>query len=319
MNSRIMNNRKAAIIGCGFVGSASAFSLMQSGLFSELVLLDANREKAEGEALDIAHGIPFARQMKIYAGDYDDIMDAAVIIVTAGANQKPDETRLDLVHKNVQIFKSIIPEIAKRDYQGILLIVANPVDILTYTALKLSGMPQNRVIGSGTVLDTARLKYRLGEHLSVDSRSVHAFIVGEHGDSEIAVFSSANVSGIPLNRFCEMRGHFEHEAATRRIAEEVKNSAYEIIAKKHATYYGIAMSVKRICEAIVRDEKSILPISSMMHGEHGISDVVLSMPAIVGKDGIETQVPISLSEEEEAKLRASADTLKKVIEGLDLA
>ena len=315
---QVINNRKAAIIGCGFVGSASAFSLMQSGLFSELVLIDANREKAEGEALDIAHGIPFARQMKIYAGDYDDIMDSAVIIVTAGANQKPEETRLDLVHKNVNIFKSIIPEIAKRDYQGILLIVANPVDILTYTALKLSGMPENRVIGSGTVLDTARLKYRLGEHLSVDSRSVHAFIVGEHGDSEIAVFSSANVSGIPLNRFCEMRGHFEHEAATRRIAEEVKNSAYEIIAKKHATYYGIAMSVKRICEAIVRDEKSILPVSSMMHGEYGISDVALSMPAIVGKDGVETRVPISISEEEETKLQESADTLKKVIEGLEL-
>ena len=315
---KVINNRKAAIIGCGFVGSASAFSLMQSGLFSELVLIDANREKAEGEALDIAHGIPFSRQMKIYAGDYDDIMDSAVIIVTAGANQKPEETRLDLVHKNVNIFKSIIPEVAKRDYQGILLIVANPVDILTYTALKLSGMPENRVIGSGTVLDTARLKYRLGEHLSVDSRSVHAFIVGEHGDSEIAVFSSANVSGIPLNRFCEMRGHFEHEAATRRIAEEVKNSAYEIIAKKHATYYGIAMSVKRICEAIVRDEKSILPVSSMMHGEYGISDVALSMPAIVGKDGVETRVPISISEEEEAKLKESADTLKKVIEGLEL-
>ena len=315
---QVINNRKAAIIGCGFVGSASAFSLMQSGLFSELVLIDANREKAEGEALDIAHGIPFARQMKIYAGDYDDIMDSAVIIVTAGANQKPDETRLDLVHKNVEIFKSIIPEIAKRDYQGILLIVANPVDILTYTALKLSGMPEKRVIGSGTVLDTARLKYRLGEHLCVDSRSVHAFIIGEHGDSEIAVFSSANVSGIPLNRFCEMRGHFEHEAATRRIAEEVKNSAYEIIAKKHATYYGIAMSVKRICEAIVRDEKSILPVSSMMHGEYGISDVALSMPAIVGKDGVETRVPISISEEEEAKLMESADTLKKVIEGLEL-
>ena len=237
--------------------------------------------------------------------------------MTAGANQKPDETRLDLVHKNVSIFKSIIPEIAKRDYPGILLIVANPVDILTWTALKLSGLPENRVIGSGTVLDTARLKYRLGEHLSVDSRGVHAFIIGEHGDSEIAVFSSANVSGIPLNRFCEMRGHFEHEAAARRIAEEVKNSAYEIIAKKHATYYGIAMSVKRICEAIVRDEKSILPVSSMMHGEYGISDVVLSMPAIVGKDGIETGVPISLSEEEEEKLRKSADTLKKVLEELE--
>ena len=316
-SSRQINNRKAAIIGCGFVGSASAFCLMQSGLFSELVLIDANRDKAEGEALDIAHGIPFAGQTKIYAGDYDDIMDAAVVIVTAGANQKPDETRLDLVHKNVSIFKSIIPEIAKRDYQGILLIVANPVDILTWTALKLSGLPENRVIGSGTVLDTARLKYRLGEHLSVDSRGVHAFIIGEHGDSEIAVFSSANVSGIPLNRFCEMRGHFEHEAAARRIAEEVKNSAYEIIAKKHATYYGIAMSVKRICEAIVRDEKSILPVSSMMHGEYGISDVVLSMPAIVGKDGIETGVPISLSEEEEEKLRKSADTLKKVLEELE--
>ena len=314
---KVINNRKAAIIGCGFVGSASAFSLMQSGLFSELVLIDANREKAEGEALDIAHGIPFARQMKIYAGDYDDIMDSAVIIVTAGANQKPEETRLDLVHKNVNIFKSIIPEIAKRDSPGILLIVANPVDLLTWTALKLSGLPENRVIGSGTVLDTARLKYRLGEHLSVDSRGVHAFIIGEHGDSEIAVFSSANVSGIPLNRFCEMRGHFEHEAAARRIAEEVKNSAYEIIAKKHATYYGIAMSVKRICEAIVRDEKSILPVSSMMHGEYGISDVVLSMPAIVGKDGIETGVPISLSEEEEEKLRKSADTLKKVLEELE--
>ena len=317
MRKQQINNRKAAIIGCGFVGSASAFCLMQSGLFSELVLIDANRDKAEGEALDIAHGIPFAGQTKIYAGAYDDIMDAAVVIVTAGANQKPDETRLDLVHKNVSIFKSIIPEIAKRDYPGILLIVANPVDILTWTALKLSGLPENRVIGSGTVLDTARLKDRLGEHLSVDSRGVHAFIIGEHGDSEIAVFSSANVSGIPLNRFCEMRGHFEHEAAARRIAEEVKNSAYEIIAKKHATYYGIAMSVKRICEAIVRDEKSILPVSSMMHGEYGISDVVLSMPAIVGKDGIETGVPISLSEEEEEKLRKSADTLKKVLEGLE--
>ena len=202
-----INNRKVAIIGCGFVGAASGFALMESGLFSEMVLLDANKDKAEGEAYDIAHGIPFGRPMKIYAGDYDDIADAAIIIVTAGANQKPDETRLDLVHKNVEIFKSIIPEIAKRNYQGILLIVANPVDILTYTAQKLSGFPENRVIGSGTVLDTARLKYSLGEHLGVDSRSVHAFIVGEHGDSEIAAFSSANISGIPLDDFCEMRGH----------------------------------------------------------------------------------------------------------------
>ena len=272
--SKQVDTRKAAMIGCGFVGSASAFALMQSGLFSELVLIDANHDKAEGEAMDIAHGLPFAGQMKIYAGDYDDIVDAAVIIVTAGAAQKPGETRLDLVNKNVNIFKSIIPEIAKRNYKGILLIVANPVDILTYTAVKLSGLPENRVIGSGTVLDTARLKYALGEHLEVDSRSVHSFIIGEHGDSEIVAWSSTNVSGIPVNDFCELRGHFNHEEAMHRIADDVKNSAYDIIEKKGATYYGIAMSVKRICECIMRDEKSILPISSMMHGEYGISDIL---------------------------------------------
>ena len=315
----VLDPRKAAVIGCGFVGSATAFALMQSKLFSELVLLDANFDKADGEARDIAHGIPFAGPMKIYAGGYDDVADAAVIIVTAGANQKPEETRLDLVHKNVAIFKSIIPEIAKRNFQGILLVVSNPVDILTYAAIKLSGLPEHRVIGSGTVLDTARLKYQLGEHLSVDSRSVHAFIIGEHGDSEIAVWSSSNVSGIPINDFCEMRGHFDHDASMREIAEKVKTSAYEIIAKKHATYYGIAMSVKRICEVIVRNERSILPVSTMLHGEYGIDGVALSMPAIVGADGVETHVPIVLDEDERAQLLRSADTLRSVAATLDLA
>lgn len=317
--SKQVDTRKAAMIGCGFVGSASAFALMQSGLFSELVLIDANQDKAEGEAMDIAHGLPFAGQMKIYAGDYDDIVDAAVIIVTAGAAQKPGETRLDLVNKNVNIFKSIIPEIAKRNYKGILLIVANPVDILTYTAVKLSGLPENRVIGSGTVLDTARLKYALGEHLEVDSRSVHSFIIGEHGDSEIVAWSSTNVSGIPVNDFCELRGHFNHEEAMHRIADDVKNSAYDIIEKKGATYYGIAMSVKRICECIMRDEKSILPISSMMHGEYGISDICLSMPTVVGREGVETRVPIQLNEQEESALSASAEQLSKVAAQLDLS
>lgn len=315
---REINNRKAAIIGCGFVGSASAFCLMQSGLFSELVLLDANRDKAEGEALDVAHGIPFARPMKIYAGDYDDIADAAIIIVTAGANQKPGETRLDLVQKNVGIFRSIIPEIAKRNFAGILLIVSNPVDILTYTAMKLSGLPEHRVIGSGTVLDTARFKYQLGEHLQVDPRSIHAFIIGEHGDSEIAAWSSANVSGIPIHDICEMRGFYNHEDAMKEIAETVKNSAYEIIAKKKATYYGVAMSVRRICEALVRNEKSILPVSTMLHGQYGIEDVVLSMPAIVGSDGVETTVPIDLSPEEQEKLKESANALAEIAKKLDL-
>lgn len=312
------NLRKVAMIGCGFVGSASAFSLMQSGLFSEMVLIDANKEKAEGEAMDISHGILFARPMKIYAGDYDDIADAAIIVITAGANQKTGETRLDLVHKNVAIFKSIIPEIVKRDFHGILLIVANPVDILTHVALKLSGYPENRVIGSGTVLDTGRLKYELGKHLGVDSRSVHSFIIGEHGDSEIAAWSSTNITGISLNDFCEMRGHFEHDKATYEIAEKVKNSAYEIIKRKDATYYGIAMAVKRICEVIMRDEKAILPVSAMMHGEYGISDVVLSTPAIIGKNGMETKVAISLNEKEMAALRKSAKTLKDIIEGCDI-
>ena len=308
-----LNQRKAAIIGCGFVGSATAFCLMQSGLFSEIVLQDVDKDKAEGEAMDITHGTPFAGRMKIYAGNYNDMMDAAVIIITAGANQKEGETRLDLVKKNKKIFEEIIPEISNRDYEGILLIVSNPVDILTYTAIKISGFEENRVIGSGTVLDSARFRYLLGKHLDVDSRSVQAFIIGEHGDSEIAAWSSVNVSGIPVNDFCEMRGHYDHEEAMKAIADNVKESAYKIIKRKKATYYGIAMSVKRICEVILKDEKAILPVSTMMHGAHGIEDIVLSMPAIVGKNGIETQVPIELNEEEERKLKQSARILKQMI------
>jgi L-lactate dehydrogenase len=298
----VINSKKAVMIGCGFVGSASVFALMQSGLFTEIVLIDADKNKAEGEAMDISHGIPFASPMKIYAGDYDDVADAAIVVISAGAGQKPGETRLDLVNKNVAIFKSIIPEIAKRNFAGIMLVVANPVDILTQAAIKLSGLPENRVIGSGTVLDSARLRYKLGEH----------------GDSEVVAWSSANVSGVPLSEMCEMRGHYKHKENTAEIATAVKNSAYEIINKKHATYYGIAMSVKRICEVIMRDEKSILPVSHMMHGVYDIDGVSLSMPAIVGADGIESDIPINLSGEEALKLKESADSLKKIMETIEL-
>ena len=307
------NIRKVVIIGCGFVGAACAFSIMQSGLFSEMILIDSDNARAQGEALDISHGVPFAKPIKIYAGNYDDIKDASIIIVTAGANQKEGETRLDLVKKNISIFKSIIPEIKNRNFNGILLVVSNPVDILTTVAQKLSGLPENKVIGSGTVLDSARLKFELGKHLDVDSRSVHAFIIGEHGDSEIAAWSSANVSGIPLDKFCEMRGHFNHNEATQKIANDVKNSAYEIINKKKATYFGIAMAVKRICEAIVRDEKSILPISTFLHGEYEIEGVSLSMPSIVGKNGFECHVPIQLNDFEIKMLQKSAQTLKNIL------
>ena len=311
-----VNLRKVAVIGCGFVGSSSAFALMQGGLFSEMVLIDSDHERAEGEALDISHGMPLAKPMKIYAGDYDDISDAAIIVVTAGANQKPGETRLDLVRKNAGIFKSIMPEIEKRKFKGVILVVANPVDILTYIAAKYSGLPSKRVIGSGTVLDTARLKYLLSEHLSVDSRSIHAYIIGEHGDSEFAAWSSANVSGVPLYDFCKMRGHTNFEEATRKIESEVRNSAYEIIKRKHATYYGIAMSVKRICEALTRDEKSVLPVSGVMDDVFGVEDVALSMPAIVGKDGIEEWIPVRLSVDEQRKLRESAGVIKEVIKSV---
>ncbi len=312
-----VNLRKAAVIGCGFVGSSTAFALMQSGLFSELVLIDADADRAEGEALDISHGTPFAMPMKIYAGGYQDLTDAAVIIITAGVNQKPDETRLDLVSKNTKIMRSIIGEIMKHGCEGILLIVSNPVDILTYEALKISGLPKNRVIGSGTVLDTGRLKSELAEHLGVDSRSIHAFIIGEHGDSEIAAFSSANVSGVPLKDVCEMRGFFHHEAAMLEIAQTVKNSAYEIIEKKKATYYGIAMAVRRICEAIVRDEKSILPVSVLVDPVYGLEDLVLSMPTIIGANGAEGQMPITLSQTEQEQLKASAALLKEMIQKIN--
>ena len=307
-----VNSRKAAVIGCGFVGSASAFALMQSGLFSEMALIDARREKAEGEALDISHGLPFAQPMRIYAGDYDDIGDAAIVVLSAGVNQKPGETRLDLVRKNAAVFQSILPELLRRDFGGILLIVTNPVDILTCAALRLSGLPENRVFGSGTVLDTARMQYLLGEHLGVDPRNVHAFIIGEHGDSEIAAWSSANIEGVPLNDFCEMRGFYRHAESMQHLAEEVRQSADKIIERKQATYFGIAMSVRRICAAIIRDEKSVLPVSWMQHGAYGLEGVALSMPAVIGKSGIEAAVPIRLDGREALALRDSAAKLEQV-------
>lgn len=314
----MMNPRKVAIVGCGFVGSSIAFSLMQKGIYSELVLIDANHAKAEGEALDLSHGLPYTAAMDIYAGDYKDAADCSLIIITAGANQKPGETRLDLIGKNVAILKSIIPQITATDFEGILMIVSNPVDVLTYAAQRISGYPAHRVIGSGTVLDTARLKYILGRHLDVDSRSVHAVIIGEHGDSELAVWSGANVSGIDLNHFCEIRGHFQHEESMQRIYEDVRDSAYEIIKRKGATYYGIAMAVARIAECIVKDEEAVLPISVILDGEYGLSGLALSIPSVVGVHGVEKVLEIPLNAKEDEALHSSARQLLDVILKLDL-
>ena len=313
-----VNPRKAAIVGCGFVGASIAFRFLQQGLFSKLVLLDVDREKAEGEAMDLSDGLPYASPVEITAGTYDDIADCALVVVTAGANQKPGETRLDLIGKNTAILRSIIGEITARDFGGILLVVSNPVDVLTYAAWKMSGYPRQRVIGSGTVLDTGRLKQLLGEELRVDSRNIPAFIVGEHGDSELAVWSGANVSGVDLEHFCRLRGNGLHASDMDRLYREVRDSAYEIIKRKGATYYGIAMAVGRIAEAIVRDEHAVLPISAVLEGQYGQEGLALSLPSIVGRNGLEEVLEVPMSQGERLALDASARQMKEAIAALML-
>ncbi len=313
-----MNIKKCGIIGCGFVGSTTAFVLAGSGLFSEMVLIDINHEKAVGEAMDISHGVSFGSPVKIYAGDYSDLADCSLIIIAAGANQEQGQTRLDLINKNVTIFKSIVPNISAVNKNAILLVVTNPVDVLTYVTWKLSGFDKSRVIGSGTVLDTARLKYLTGEYLGVDYRSIHAFIIGEHGDSELAVWSSANVSGIDLDGFCTASGHAGGMQSIYSIYDKVKNSAYEIIKRKEATYYAIALAVRRITEAIVRDEHSVLPVTAYVDSHYGINDVFIGIPSIVGSNGVENVLDIPLSDSEAKALYASAETLKGIIKELDI-
>lgn len=313
-----INPRKAAIVGCGFVGASIAFRFLQQGLFSHLVLLDANREKAEGEAMDLSDGLPYGAAMEITAGTYDDISDCALVVITAGVNQKPGETRLQLIERNTVILQSIMKEITARPFEGILLIVSNPVDVLTYAAQRLSGYPRERVIGSGTVLDTARLKQLLGDELGVDSRNVHTFIVGEHGDSELAVWSGANVSGLDLDDFCRLRGKALLPPERERLYRQIRDSAYEIIKRKGATYYGIAMAVGRIAECIVKDEHAILPISVVLDQEYGLDGLALSIPSIVGKNGLEKVLEIPLGQAEQLALQDSARQLKEVIAGLSL-
>ncbi|MBR6788890.1 MAG: L-lactate dehydrogenase [Clostridia bacterium] len=308
-----INSDKVGIIGCGMVGASTAFSLMQSGLYNEMVLLDADVERAEGEALDIAHGLPYGSSMKIYAGGYDDMAECSLVIITAGANQKEGETRRDLTARNVKILGDVLSELSARDYNGLLLIVSNPVDVLTYVAVKKYGFSARSVIGSGTVLDTARLRHELSEFLSVDAKSIHAFIVGEHGDSEVAVWSTASVAGVPIQEFCASIIGKNCSFALREIAERVKNSAYEIIAKKRATYYGIATAVTRICRAIVRDEKSVLPVSSVSE-EYGVA---LGLPSIVGRRGIEDTLPLYLSQEEKVAFDLGVNELAELISLVD--
>ena len=310
--------QKCGVIGVGFVGAACAYTLATSGLFSEIVLIDSNREKAAGEAADISHGVALAKPCLVRAGDYRDLAGCGLVLIAAGANQRPDETRIELLGRNRVILSSIIAQITQTCSDAVLLIVSNPVDVLTYMAQQLSGLPAGRVIGSGTVLDTARLKYLVGQHLGVDSRNVHAFIIGEHGDSELAVWSSANVSGVDLADYCRITGKDDSRDALARIYENVRGAAGSIIRAKGATYYGIAMAVRRIAEAIVRDEHTVLPVSSLISGHYGVDGLCLGLPSVVGRNGVETVLDIPLSDEELHRLQSSARKMKALIDELGL-
>ncbi|MBR2721493.1 MAG: L-lactate dehydrogenase [Clostridia bacterium] len=308
--------RKCAVIGCGNVGATVAYTLMQTGWFSEMVLIDIDTKKAEGEASDLAHGLPFHSPMDIYAGDYPDLSECGLIIITAGANQQRGETRMDLLRTNARIFQSIVEKITRYNRDAILLVVTNPVDVLTRVAYQVSGYPACRVIGSGTVLDTARLKQLVGSYLGVDSRNVHSFIIGEHGDSELVVWSSANVSGVDLHRYCDSCGRGYDKTVLDSLFREARDSAYQIIDAKGATYYAIAESVKRIVAAIVRDENTILPVSALVDGHYGLEDVFMSLPCILNRSGVKQVLEIPLNEEEENRLHRSARTLKGAFEEL---
>ncbi len=305
---------KITIIGAGAVGATTAYTLMLSSLVSEIVLIDINRKKAEGDALDMNHGISFVSPVKIIAGDYEDIKGSDMVIITAGANQEPGERRTDLLKRNAKIMESIVENVLKYCHDDtIIMMVTNPVDILTYVTYKISGFSRNHIIGSGTVLDTARLKYLLGEYTNVDVRNVHTYIIGEHGDSEVAAWSATTVAGMNIDKFCEFSGVCDMETlSSKHFHETVKNSAYEIIEKKGATFYAIALSVKRIVECIIGNEKSILTISSLLDGEYGITDTCLAVPTIVSSDGAEKIVEIDLSDQELSDLKRSADKLKNL-------
>lgn len=309
---------KISIIGSGFVGSTTAFALMMGGLSSKIVIVDINKRRAEGEAMDLSHGASFVKPVEIIAGDYSDTKDSDIVILTAGVAQKPNETRLDLISRNLSVFKSIIPEVVKNSPNSILLVVSNPVDILTYITYKLSGFPRERVIGSGTVLDTSRLRYMLGQHFNVDTRNIHTYIMGEHGDSEIAAWSLTNIAGISMDDYCKSLCKECGFETRKMIQEAVKNAAYDVIERKGATYYAVALAVKRIVEAILRNENSILTTSTLLEGEYGLNDLYLGIPCVIGATGIKKILEVPLDDEELKALKSSAKNLKELLNSINL-
>lgn len=309
-----IKNAKISIIGAGFVGSTTAYALMMSGLVSELVIVDVNKDKAKAEALDIAHGTPFVDSVKVIEGEYKDTKDSDIVIITAGAGPKTGETRLDVLNKNLSIFKSIVPNVVKYSPNSILLVVSNPVDILTHITYKLSGFPKERVIGSGTVLDSSRFKYILGQEYDMNPRDLNTYIIGEHGDSQIAAWSLTTVSGMNIETYLEKNENGLDTEKKIEIAENVKKAGFDIVSGKGYTNYGVALAVRRIVEAILRDEETILPVSILLEGEYDIEDVYLGIPSVIGASGVKRVLEVPLAEEEIEGLKKSAEFLKESLE-----
>lgn len=305
---------KIVIIGTGHVGATCAYALQLRGLASEIVLINTHSDRAEGEAMDLNHGSLFSRPVRVWVGDYSDCRHADIIVIAAGAAQQPGDTRLDLLKRNGKIFQTIIPQVVQHTRDAILIVVSNPVDVLTYLAWNMSGLLPEQVIGSGTILDTARFRFLLSQHFGIEPRSIHAYIIGEHGDSQVPVWSLANVAGVRLDKFGKQKGMLLNATQKEMIAQNTARAAYEIISRKGATYYAIASGLVRIIEAIVGDENCILTVSSMIHGKHSLSDIFLSLPSIVNRQGIVESLELPLSNEELRNLKKSAGVLRKAID-----
>jgi len=308
--------RKVVVIGAGFVGTTYVYALMHTGLVGEIALIDLDQKRVKGEVMDLEHGLAFVPPVEIRPGDYSDCADANLIVVTAGAKQIPGQSRIELIQRNAEIVKSICYEIKKCDSDAVVLMVANPVDALTQVALKQLGWPRERVIGSGTVLDSARFRSMLSRHCGIDTRNVHAYILGEHGDSEVAAWSMTHIAGVAMKDYCAICQGCDSKKVHEDIVRRVRDSAYHIIDYKGSTYYAIGLSLTRISGTILRNEHSILTVSLLLQGEYGIDDICLSVPCVVGKSGVERIITAQLSQDEQAALKASAQTLRKVLDNI---
>lgn len=310
--SKTQNHQKVMLVGDGAVGSSYAYAMALQGIAEEFGIIDVVKERTEGDALDLLDATGYTYPKKIYAAEYADCKDADLVVITAGAPQKPGETRLDLVNKNLRILSTIVKPVVDSGFQGIFLVAANPVDILTYATWKFSGFPKERVLGSGTSLDTARLRVAMADLTGIkDPRSMHAYIMGEHGDSEFAAYSSASIGSLPFLDWAKENN--VSKETLDKIEDDVRNKAYEIINKKGATFYGVAAALARISKAILRDEDTVLPVSAYMDGQYGINDVYIGTPAVVCADGIKQVIEVPLNEEEQGKMTESAKTLKQVL------